>query len=124
MKFESVSERETTQQHLGKRGIIWHSFLVSYYKVHGTDGVRYTVYCDQILEGSNKQDVPAVDSMLEPFLPQIKLELLLIEYVTLPSDNADCYQMNELLLLIPLIRYLSPVKLSVSFTLKRKTERD
>ena len=30
--------------------------------------VRYTIYCDQILEGSNKQDGLAVLSMLEAFL--------------------------------------------------------
>ena len=102
----------------------WHGFLANYYKRDRTDRVRYTVYCDQILEGSNMQDGLAVASMREAFLRQIKLELPFIEYVTLQSDNAGCYQTNELLLLIPLISHLSPIKLSVLFALKRKTERD
>ena len=51
MKFESLSARETTQQHFGKRGIGWHGFLANYYKLDGTDGVRYTVYSDQICKG-------------------------------------------------------------------------
>ena len=82
------------------------------------------MYCDQILEGSNKEDELAVDSMLEAFLRQIELELAFIEYVTVQSDNGGCYQTHELLLLIPFISHLSPVKDKRFFTLKRKTERD
>lgn len=71
MKFESISARDNTQQHISKRGIGWHGFLVSYY-IEGTDAVLYTVYCDQIFEGSNKQDGLAAVSMLDAFLRRIK----------------------------------------------------
>ena len=75
MKFEPMSSRETSQQHFAKRGIRWHGCLCLYFKyeeqciedesggVTSIEGkaVRYTVYCDQILEGSNKQDGSASD---------------------------------------------------------------
>ena len=60
------------------------------------------MYCDQILEGSNKQDGFAVASMLEAFLHQLKYELPSIEEVILQSDNAGYYQCKKLLLLLPL----------------------
>ena len=81
MKFEPMSSRETSQQHFAKWGIGWHGCSCLYFKYEEqliddesgvtsieVKAVRYTIYCDQILEGSNKQDGLAVISMLEAFL--------------------------------------------------------
>ena len=123
MKFEAMSSRETSQQHFAKRGIGWHGCLCLYFKyeehpidkdgVTSTTGsaVRYTVYCDQILEGSNKQDGLAVLSMLEAFLKQLSVELPHIRTVTLQSDNAGCYQAKELLLLIAILNTSSQIRI-------------
>ena len=85
MKFEATSSRETSQQHFAKQGIGWHGCLCLYFKyeehlidkdgVSSTSGsaVRYTIYWDQILEGSNKQDGLAVLLMLEAFLKQLRI---------------------------------------------------
>ena len=106
-----------------KRGIGWHWCLCLYFKyeerpidkdgVTSTTGsaVRYTVYCDQILEGSNKQDGLAVLSMLEAFLKQLSVELPHIRTVTLQSDNAGCYQAKELLLLIAILNTSSQIRI-------------
>lgn len=118
MKFESMSARETTQQHFGKRGIGWHGFLASYYVLEGSEANGYTIYCDQIVEGTNKQDTLAVLSMLDAFLRQLHLELPFIQTITLQSDNAGCYQSNELLLLLPLISFTSPVSVTRFIQLK------
>ena len=101
----------------------WHGCLCLYFKyeehpidkdgVTSTTGsaVRYTVYCDQILEGSNKQDGLAVLSMLEAFLKQLSVELPHIRTVTLQSDNAGCYQAKELLLLIAILNTSSQIRI-------------
>ena len=73
--------------------------------------VRYTVYCDQILESSNKQDGLAVLSILEAFLKQLSVELPHIRTVTLQSDNAGCYQAKELLLLIAILNTSSQIRI-------------
>ena len=51
--------------------------------VKSIEGIQYTLYCDKILEGSNKQHGLAVISMLEAFLTQLKEELPDIKTVTL-----------------------------------------
>jgi hypothetical protein len=103
MKFEAKSSRETSQQHFAKRGIGWHGCLVRYYAYENGKAVRKNVYIDQILEGSNKQDGPAVASMVEAALCQIKKELPFIEEVIIQSDNAGCYQSKQLILAMLLI---------------------
>ena len=126
MKFEPMSSRETSQQHFAKRGIGWHGCLCLYFKyeeqcmedksggVTSIEGkaVRYTVYCNQILEGSNKQDGLAVISMLEAFLTQLKEELPHIKTVTLQTDNAGCYQSKELLLLLAILNGCNKIKVT------------
>ena len=82
--------------------------------------VRYTVYCDQILEGSNKQDGLAVLSMLEAFLKQLSVELPHIRTVTLQSDNAGCYQAKELLLLIAILNTSSQIRIVRFIILKHR----
>ena len=112
MKFESMSARETSQEHFGKRGIAWHGCLLKFFRYEEGSAVRYNIYADQIMEGSNKQDSLAVASMIEAFLYQIHEELSFLEEITLQSDNAGCYQSNDLLLAIALISALSPIKVT------------
>ena len=111
MKFESMSARETSQEHFGKQGIAWHGCLLKFFRYEEGSAVRYNIYADQIMEGSNKQDSLAVASMIEAVLYQIHEELSFLE-ITLQSDNAGCYQSKDLLLAIALISALSPIKVT------------
>ena len=74
MKFEPISSRETTLEHYGKRGIGWHGVYLMFYKLkeHVTeDGtkemipVKHSVYIDQIMGDSNKQDKLCIFSMID-----------------------------------------------------------
>lgn len=116
--------RETTQQHFGKRGIVWHRFLASYCLLEDGEDVCYTVYCDQVLDGTSKQDNLAVGTMTECFLLQLKQEITFLESVTLQSNNAGCYHSNELLLLLPIISEASAMKASWFIHTKRKMVRN
>ena len=73
--------------------------------------VGYIIYCDQILEGSNKQDRLAVISMLKAFLTQLK-ELPYIITVTVQSDNAGCYHSKKLLLLLAILNGCNKIKVT------------
>ena len=77
-----------------------------------------TIYCDQILTGSNKQDEThvAVISMLEAFLTQLKEEHHHIKTVTLQSDNAAFYQSKELLLLLAILNGCNKIKVTQLYT--------
>ena len=66
MKFEHISSRETTLKYYGKRGIGWHNIYLMFYKLkeHVTDDgtkemipVKHSIYIDQIMSDSNKQDM-------------------------------------------------------------------
>lgn len=116
MKFQPRGSRETTLEHFGKRGIGWHGALMHVFvneQEEDSNGTivdvvrRKTVYCDQIMCGSNKQDVPAVVAMLESFLWQIKAEVPEVEQIILQSDNASCYQSQMLLMLIPILNCMN-----------------
>eukprot|EP00731_Ephydatia_muelleri_P029461 Em0020g1105a len=117
MKFESMSARETSQEHFGKQGIAWHGCLLKFFRYEEGSAVRYNIYADQIMEGSNKQDSLAVASMIEAVLYQIHEELSFLE-ITLQSDNAGCYQSKDLLLAIALISALSPIKTAIAFKVR------
>jgi hypothetical protein len=72
---------------------------------------RGRVWCiDQILDGGNKQDAGAVASMIEAALEYVHQELPDIKSVIVQSDNAKCYNCNELRLLTTLINTRSPLK--------------
>ena len=69
MKFKPMSSRETTLDHYGKRGVSWHGFCLIFYLCKAVPGnnnetveepVRYTVYLNQLLSDSNKQDRKSV----------------------------------------------------------------
>ena len=112
MKFEPMSSRETTLDHFGKRGIGWHGVYLMYYqlKEHETDNgtneiipVKHSVYIDQIMADSNRQDMFCVFSMLDAALQQIHYNLPFISEVILQSDNANCYQNTSLICSISLL---------------------
>ena len=63
MKFEPMSQRETTFDHYGKRGISWHGFCLQFYLLQSAKSengcdvevpMKYTVYLDQIASDGNK----------------------------------------------------------------------
>ena len=114
MKFEPMSSRETTLDHYGKRGISWHGFCLIFYLscTSFTDGdntkdveeaVRYTVYLNQLLSDSNKQDSLSVFSLLDAAMSQIHEELPFITELILQTDNAKSYSNNFLLCAISLL---------------------
>ena len=114
MKFEPMSSRETTLDHYGKRGISWHGFCLIFYlsSTSFTDGdntkdveeaVRYTVYLNQLLSDSNKQDSLSVFSLLDAAMSQIHEELPFITELILQTDNAKSYSNNFLLCAISLL---------------------
>ena len=112
MKFEPMSQRETTLDHYGKRGISWHGFCLQFYLIQkeknkdGDDGEvtsKYTVYLDQVVSDGNKQDSLSVYSLLDAALGQIANELPFISSIILQTDNAKSYNNTFLLCAIPLL---------------------
>ena len=111
-----MSSRETTFDHYSKRGISWHGFCLIFYLSHSSvdddnedsteQAVRYTVYLNQLLSDSNKQDSLSVFSLLEATMSQIREELLFITELILQTDNAKSYSNNFLLCAISLLNVL------------------
>ena len=104
MKFEPLSSRKTTYDHYGKRGISLHGFCLIYYQleeISKEDGsivnepVKYTVYMNQILSDSNKQDALSVLGLLDAALGQIAEELPFITQIVLQMDNATSYKIGR-----------------------------
>ena len=97
MKYEMKSNRETTVEHFGKRGIGWHGFAVIFYLLdEDKNPYKNIVYLDQILSDTNKQDGPTVVALLEIAICTIIHELPFIKEAIITSDNATSYQ-NHLL---------------------------
>ena len=109
MKFETMSVRETTLEHYGKRGIGWNGCALTYYlykvKTDDKHNIEYNtngceiyearkniVYIDQILESSNKQDDMMEILLLEAALVAINDQLPFINEIILYSDNVMSYQ--------------------------------
>ena len=114
MKFETMSTRESSVEHYGKRGIGWHGCALMYflYKIKTNDdnnieydsngseiyeARKHIVYLDQILESSNKQDGIMVISLLEAAIVAITDQLPFITEIILQSDNALSYQNPQVL---------------------------
>jgi len=119
MKFEERSARETSAQHFGKRGMSWHGCNIAYYVKSESQtqdpsterpAGRVNVYLDQIIEGTNAQSATTAFSLLEAALVWIRKNLPFIKNVVLLSDNAKCYQSNELRSLIAMLNRKSAVK--------------
>ena len=116
MKFEPMSSRESSIDHYAKRGISWHGFCLIFYLPHlytndddtDTDAkaVKYTVYLNQLLSDSNKQDSLSVFSLLDAAMSQIHEELPFITELILQTDNAKSYSNNFLLCAIPLLNVI------------------
>ena len=112
IKFEPISSRETTLEHFGKCGIGWHGVYLMFYKfkeyvaedrTKEMSPVKHSVYIDQIMGDSNKQDMLCVFSMLDTAMQQIHHNLPFISELILQSDNANCYQNTSLLCSISLL---------------------
>ena len=114
MKFETMSVRESSLEHYGKRGIGWHGCALIYYLykiktdddnniVYNASGCeiyearKHIVYIDQILESSNKQDGIMVISLIEASIVAINDQLPFINEIILQSDNALSYQNPQVL---------------------------
>ena len=94
MRFEPISSRETTVDLQGKRGILWHGFCLIFYLRQITtdkDGtmkeepVTYTLYLNQLLSDSNKQDSLRVFSFLDAAMAQLSGELPFITKLILQT---------------------------------------
>lgn len=120
MKYESMSVRESSIEHYGKRGIGWHGCALIYYlykvKLDEKNNIvcdkngkevyeprKNIVYVDQILENSNKQDGLTVISLIEAVLVAIIDQLSFIDELILQSDNALTYQNPQVLFGIQLL---------------------
>ena len=112
MKFEPMSQRETTLDHYGKRGISWHGFCLQFYLLKSEksdDGEdvkvtsKYTVYLDQVVSDGNKQDALSVYSLLDAALGQVSNEMPFVSSIILQTDNAKSYNNTFLLCAIPLL---------------------
>ena len=112
MKFEPMSQRETTLDHYGKRGISWHGFCLQFYLLQNEknqDGEvvkvtsKYTVYLEQVVSDGNKQDALSVYSLLDAALGQIANEMPFVSSIILQTDNAKSYNNTFLLCAIPLL---------------------
>ena len=98
MKFEPMSQRETTLNHYGKRGISWHGFCLQFYLLKcekNKDGEdvrvasKYKVYLDQVVSDGNKQDALSVYSLLDAALGQVSNEMPFVSSLFLETDNAN-----------------------------------
>lgn len=114
MKFNVRSARETTKEHFAKRGMSWHGCMVTYFRRLPADGSgagprveKVRVYVDQILENGNNQGVGTVMAMVEAMLHWISQNLPHITGVIMHSDNAKCYNSNELRLFLLLLNMRS-----------------
>jgi len=58
------------------------------------------VYLDQIVEGTNEQNVGTVFALLEVAVTWISANVPFTKHIVLQTDNAKCYQSNALRLLI------------------------
>ena len=115
MKFEPLSSRECTLDHYGKRGISWHGFCLIFFLQQSVENnygsvskepIKYTVYLNQILSDSNKQDSLSVLSLLDAAMAQISRELPFINELILQTDNAKSYSNNLLLCGISLLNVI------------------
>ena len=83
--------------------------MIGDFKTDGDSGkdveeaVRYTVYLNQLLSDSNKQDSLSLFSLLDASMSQIHEELPFITELILQTDNAKSYSNNFLLCAISLL---------------------
>ena len=128
MKFESMSARESSVEHFGKRGMGWHGFALTYYlweknpKTNQCSTQKYIIYIDQVLKDGAKQDSMTVVTLIESMLQVIYNEFPFINEVILQSDNASTYQNHNVLLGIHLLNIKFINKVFVSEYLHSETQ--
>ena len=128
MKFESMSARESSVEHFGKRGMGWHGFALMYYlwekniKTNQYCTQKYIIYIDQVLKDGAKQDSMTVISLIESALQVIYNEFPFINEVILQSDNASTYQNHNVLIGIHLLNIKFFKKVFVSEYLHSETQ--
>ena len=128
MKFESMSARESSVEHFGKRGMGWHGFALMYYlweKNKNTNQYctqKYIIYIDQVLKDGAKQDSMTVISLIESALQVIYNEFPFINEVILQSDNASTYQNHNVLIGIHLLNIKFFKKVFISEYLHSETQ--
>ena len=100
MNWNAMGNKETTQQHYGKRGIPWHGFFGFYYRfIPETNSFEWVVIkVDQIIEGDAFKNGAAVLSLLECFLCQVEKEFPFLQKTIFQSDNAENYHKKDLVL--------------------------
>ena len=63
MKFQPMSQHETTLDHYGERGISWHGFCLQFYLIQSEKNnqgedieatSKFTVFLDQVVSDGNK----------------------------------------------------------------------
>jgi hypothetical protein len=100
MNWNAMGNKETTQQHYGKRGIPWHGFLGVYYRYipESNSFERVVIKVDQILEGDAVKNGATVLSLLECFLLQVEKVFPFLRKAIVQTDNAGNYHKKDLVL--------------------------
>ena len=128
MKFESMSARESSVEHFGKRGMGWHGFALMYYLWERNPTTnqyctqKYIIYIDQVLKDGAKQDSMTVISLIESALQVVYNEFPFINELILQSDNASNYQNHNVLLGIHLLNIKFFNKIFISEYLHSETQ--
>lgn len=116
MKFEALFFRETMQRWHGKKGISWHGAAV-YYLPHefstesAMAGEFAMMFLDHILGNESTQDWCSVAAVVECVAMRVKQELPHVSEVCFVSDNAGCYNINILPVVLPYICKSSDLQL-------------
>ncbi|GFH50443.1 hypothetical protein CTEN210_06919 [Chaetoceros tenuissimus] len=99
------SSRESQIDYFGKRGMSLQFDATETYVWDKTlqKAVEKTIYFDQVMEGSNKQDVSVVFSFLEALLVHTMDVLPKVKEIIFQSDNAMCYQNTALVTAVALL---------------------
>ena len=114
MKFDAMYFREKTTEHYGKRGISWHGAMILFFIYDQTlrKAVKQTIYFDDVSFGENKQDAPAVISLVECLLMRLRKRFPHLTKVSFQSDNASCYMSLDLLVMLPILSIVHGVQVT------------
>ena len=112
MRLEAMYFEELSLQHYGKRGMAFHGWMAEFFKYAPGKGASIeVVYCNQVLDGTSKQDGLTVLALFEAVLMQIKIDHPQINNAILLSDNAHCYHSKIMVMLLGLVAKNSGINL-------------
>jgi len=115
MQSDKHAATATTPQQHGKTCMRWHGCGIAFFTLAGMKpgqpAKRMDVHLDQVVEGTNEPNVGTVVSLVEAALTWISANLPFASKVILQTDNAECFQSNELCLLIGLLNCRSPIRI-------------